>query len=122
MTEEEAKMVPIRRLWAAVLGQAITDYRYAVMHYEDDAEQRIRRELETMGYGRFVDMLQYSARRFRYRITEAVKKHNIPQGRYARMDCPCCETEGAVYLYNRKVSYCALCTACGLRYKIPKEL
>lgn len=122
MTEEEAKMIPIRRLWSAVLGQAITDYRYAVMHYDEGGEQRIRHELEVMGYGKYVDMLQYSARRFRYRITEAVKKVNIPRGHYIRMDCPCCEAEDSVYIYNRKVSYCARCTACGLQYKIPKEL
>lgn len=122
MTEEEAKMIPIRRLWAAVLGQAITDYRYAVMHYDEAGEKRIRREIEAMGYGQYCDMLQYSARRFRSRITEAVKQHDIPKGHYVRLDCPSCEAEGAVYLYNRKVSYCALCTACGLRYKIPKEL
>lgn len=122
MTEEESKMIPIRRLWAAVLGQAITDYRHAVMYYDDAGEDRIRRELDAMGYGKYVDMLQYGARRFRRIVTDAVTEKPIPAGKYRRMDCPACDGERTVWMYNRKRSVCVYCTACGLRYKVVKEL
>ena len=120
MTEEEAKMVPIRRLWAAMLDSAITDYRNAIMYENDIQRGKVEKDLEGMGYGKYCDMLAYGARRFKWRVTQAAKE--TPIGKCRRMTCPSCDGERTVWIYNRKRSYCAVCTACGLRYRIPKEL
>ena len=117
MTEEEAKMIPIRRLWAAVLERGVLDYRKAIFDHDESRQRTIETEIKFMGYGAYLPQLEENTRRFRRIIDREIR--NDPRRRRRYIDCPACGSEKRCEIIRRKTAFSAICYSCGIRYHFP---
>lgn len=117
MTEEQAKIKPAVRLWAAVIELAVDDYRRAVMDGDEAEARHIEKQMEVMGYGSYCPPIRERALIFRDYCDEETK--DLKRGKKRYCNCPACLAQRSVCLSYNKLSISCSCSSCGLRYIIP---
>ena len=117
MTREEALMIPIRRLWAAVVVQGVRDYRKAIFEEDWSEARHIEKQFSIMGFGEYMPRLRENTERFRREIDREIRRN--PAKRRRIIDCPACGAERKVWIVRRRKSVACACFSCGIKYYFP---
>jgi len=115
MTSEQRAMLPVKRMWAAVVDQGIADYRRAVLNDDYSEANYIRKQLQIMGCSASkLDRIRDNALRFRSFVDKYVKEHELRRPK--RLDCPACHSKRTATIQLGRRNVCASCSSCGLHY------